>query len=512
MHPSIHAAQRPKAVAVVFEPSGASLTYRDLDESSCKIAHLLRSLGLGVGDSVALLLENEPAYFSIAWAAQRIGLYYVGISSKLTSAEVAYILKDSQAKALFVSPTLLEIGRTAAAGTAGLSLFTTGEGTAEVPALTDLLASFPSSRPEDEVSGSDMLYSSGTTGRPKGVKPPLSGVPIDAPSRQTDFGTRLYGMDVRTVYLSPAPLYHAAPLRWCMAIMKFGGRVVVMEKFSAEEALRLIEKHRVTHAQWVPTHFVRMLKLPKEVLSAYDLSSLRAVFHAAAPCPIPVKEQMIEWWGPIIHEYYSGTEAFGTTTISAEEWLQRKGSVGRAAIGQVKICDENGEPVGPRTEGVVYFADGPQSTYHNAPEKDAEASNKYGWKTFGDVGWLDDDGYLYLTDRRSFMIVSGGVNVYPQEAENILVAHPKVADAAVIGVPSEDLGEEVKAVIQPVDWADANPDFAGELLDYVRQRLSHVKAPRSIEFLPELPRYPTGKLHKRLLRERYWPARNLSDK
>jgi long-chain acyl-CoA synthetase len=249
---------------------------------------------------------------------------------------------------------------------------------------------------------------------------------------------------------------------------------------------------------------VRMLKLPPEVRARYDVSSMRSAVHAAAPCPIPVKEQMIAWWGPVIHEYYAGTEGNGFCYIRAEDWLDRKGSVGRATIGEVRICDDAGEPLPPRTEGVVHFANGPPLSYHNAPEKVAEGTNQHGWTTLGDVGWVDEDGYLYLTDRKSFMIISGGVNIYPQEIENLLIGHPMVADAAVIGAPDEEMGERVVAVIQPMDWSQAGDRLRDELMAYARQHLSHVKAPRTIDFTPELPRQPTGKLYKRLIRDAYW--------
>ena len=350
-----------------------------------------------------------------------------------------------------------------------------------------------------------MLYSSGTTGRPKGVKRAAAVDPrIDAPSPLALVGQALYGMGADTIYLSPAPLYHAAPLGWSMAVQALGGTVVLMERFDAELALAYIEKYRVTCAQWVPTHFVRMLKLPEQTRAQYDLSSLKCVFHAAAPCPVPVKEAMIEWWGPIIHEYYAGTEGNGFCAISAEEWLRKKGSVGRGLTAEVKICDEAGEPLPARAEGEVYFAGGGEFEYHNAPEKTAESRNQHGWTTLGDVGWLDEDGYLFLTDRKSFMIISGGVNIYPQEIENLLITHPKVADVAVVGAPHEEMGEEVVAVIQPVDWSEAGEALAAELTAFARAHLSHIKAPRRIDFMAQLPRHATGKLYKRLIRDAYW--------
>jgi long-chain acyl-CoA synthetase len=372
-------------------------------------------------------------------------------------------------------------------------------------------ARFPSTPVADETPGAAMLYSSGTTGRPKGVKRPLPGGPLTNAVAPVEAASA-FGLGPDAVYLSPAPLYHAAPLGWSMTVHRMGGTVVLMEKFDAEECLRLIEKHQVTHAQFVPTHFVRMLRLPAEVRSRYDLRSLRVAIHAAAPCPVPVKEQMIDWWGPILHEYYAGTEGNGRTTISSAEWLAHKGSVGRAKPPvEVKICGEDGEPLPPRSEGLVFFAGGGRFEYHNAPEKTADSTNQYGWTTLGDVGWLDEEGYLYLTDRKSFMIISGGVNIYPQEIENLLITHPKVADAAVVGAPDEEMGEKVVAVIQPMDWADAGDALRRELTAFCRANLSGVKLPRAIDFMAELPRHATGKLYKRLIRDAYWNKKTAAD-
>jgi long-chain acyl-CoA synthetase len=311
------------------------------------------------------------------------------------------------------------------------------------------------------------------------------------------------------VYLSPAPLYHAAPLRFTMAVQRVGGTVIVMEHFDPADLLRLIETYRVTHIQVVPTMFVRMLKLPKEERERYDVSSLQTVIHAAAPCPIPVKEQMIEWWGPKIHEYYAGTEGNGFCAITSEEWLAHKGSVGKPLLGELHIVDDDGNEVGPREEGTIYFGGGAQFEYHNDPEKTASSrdSKGRGWSTLGDVGYADEDGYLYLTDRKAYMIISGGVNIYPQEAENLLTTHPKVLDVAVIGVPNEDFGEEVKAVVQLVDGIEPSPDLVRELIQFCRDELADVKCPRTVDFVDELPRHPTGKLYKRLLRDTYWEGK-----
>ncbi|MET3665344.1 acyl-CoA synthetase [Caulobacter sp. 1776] len=504
MHPHLHAQTQPDKPAYVMAGSGEVVTYAQLDARSNQGAHLFRSLGLRPGDVVAILMENNARLFEITWAAQRAGLYYVCISTKLTAGEVEYILRDCGAKVFVTSTAMGPLIDEVARLVPDLTRFAVGGPQGAYADFEETRASEPTTPIADQTAGSDMLYSSGTTGRPKGVKPALSGGPIDAPHALQAMAQGLFGFSADSVYLSPAPLYHAAPLRWCMTVHKLGGTVVVMEKFDPEAALALIEKHRITCGQFVPTHFVRMLKLPEAARAQYDLSSMTSAVHAAAPCPVPVKEQMIAWWGPVIYEYYAGTEGNGFCWINSANWLARKGSVGQAVLGELRICDDAGDPVPPRTEGAVYFANGPAVNYHNAPEKTAESYNKHGWTTLGDVGWADEDGYLYLTDRKSFMIISGGVNIYPQEIENLLITHPKVADAAVVGAPCEEMGEQVVAVIQPMDPAEDQTALAAELLAFARANLSHVKSPRRIDFMAELPRHPTGKLYKRLIRDAYW--------
>jgi long-chain acyl-CoA synthetase len=504
MHPFHHAQNQPDKPAYLMAGSGETVTYKQLDERSNQGAQLFRSLGLNAGDVIAILMDNHPRYFEIAWAAQRAGLYYTCISTKLTPAEAEYIVKDCEAKALIVSPGLDAVAEALAPLVPGVRLFRVDGGKGVFEDFEAARSAMPTTPIADETSGSDMLYSSGTTGRPKGVKPALSGGPIDAPNALQMMAMGLFGFSGDSVYLSPAPLYHAAPLRWCMTVHKLGGTVIVMEKFDPEAALALIQKHKVSCGQFVPTHFVRMLKLPEEVRARYDVSSIKSAVHAAAPCPVPVKEQMIAWWGPVIFEYYAGTEGNGFCWINSDNWLAHKGSVGQAVLGELRICDEAGEQVPVRTEGSVYFANGPAVNYHNAPDKTAESYNQHGWTTLGDVGWVDEEGYLYLTDRKSFMIISGGVNIYPQEIENLLITHPKVADAAVVGAPHEEMGEQVVAVIQPLDAAADQTALAEELMAFARANLSHVKSPRRIDFMAELPRHPTGKLYKRLIRDAYW--------
>ena len=483
--------------------SGEVVTYRQLDERSNQAAQLFRSLGLKRGAVIAVCMENTPRYLEISWGTQRAGLYMVCISSHLTAAEARYILEDSGAQVLITSVTLLAVAQQIAAQSPELTLYMVGGSEGRYASWERAVADQPREPIADQSTGADMLYSSGTTGRPKGIKNELPVYGIDEPSILTELLQKVYRLHRDSVYLSPAPLYHAAPLRWCMSLGQLGATVVIMEHFDAAKALELIERHRVTCAQWVPTHFVRLLRLPPQVRAAHDLSSFKLAVHAAAPCPIPVKQQMIEWWGPILFEYYAGTEGNGMTAITSAEWLQRPGSVGRAVYGELRICGPDGNQVPPMTEGGVYFANSRSFEYHNAPEKTLESRNQHGWSTLGDVGYVDADGYLFLTDRKAFMIISGGVNIYPQEIENLLISHPQVLDAAVIGVPDEEMGEKVVAVVQLVDPASASPAVAAELISFARERISHVKVPRLIEFTAQLPRHPNGKLYKRLLVDAY---------
>jgi len=508
LHPYIHARRTPDKPAYIMAGSGETVTYRQLDERSNRIAQMFRARGLKPGDHIAILMENNPRFYEICWAAQRSGLVYTPTSSRLTAAEVDYIVGDCGARLIVTSKALAATAAELRSLMPGVSTRLMVDGAIEgYESFEAAVAAFPATPIADEVAGQDMLYSSGTTGRPKGVKTPLTLEKIDFVNPAFDLSRKLYGIDETTIYLSPAPLYHAAPLRFNLMIMRSGGTSVIMEHFDAEEFLKLVPTRRVTHTQVVPTMFVRMLKLPEAVRAAHDMSSLRCAIHAAAPCPVPVKEKMIEWWGPIIWEYYGGTEGNGLTMANAQEWLAHKGTVGRAIVGKLKIVGDDGEELPMGESGTVYFAEGREFAYHNDPKKTAESRHPKGWTTLGDVGYVDADGFLHLTDRKAFMIISGGVNIYPQEAENLLVTHPKVVDVAVFGVPNEDFGEEVKAVVQPRDMAEAGPELAEELMAWCRQQLSPIKCPRSIDFEAELPRHPTGKLYKRLLRDRYWQGR-----
>ncbi|WP_201781288.1 acyl-CoA synthetase [Sphingomonas sp. Leaf357] len=502
MHPSVHAAANADKPALIVAETGETISYGELDRRSNRAAHLFRARGLGVGDTIALFIDNVPEYYDLVWGAQRSGLFYVCISSKLTAPEVEYIVRDSGAKLLVVGEAL--------AGTAtqidlGSCL---GFAVGPVAGFEDWRAgasAMPDTPIPDQRAGVDMLYSSGTTGRPKGVRVALPEDPdIATPNVLMQLAQALYGLGPDTIYLSPAPLYHAAPLRWSMTVMRLGGTVVMMQHFDPEAALGAIARYKVTASQWVPTHFVRMLKLDPAVRATYDLSSLKVAIHAAAPCPVPVKQAMIDWWGPVLFEYYAGSEGNGLTAIDSAQWLAHPGSVGRAVYGALHVCDEAGEELGADAEGLIYFSGGGTFEYHNDPDKTAETRHAKGWTTLGDIGRIDADGFLYLTDRKSFMIISGGVNIYPQEIENRLITHPRVADVAVIGGPDAEMGERVIAVVQPLDMAEAGEALAAELTAWCRAELSGVKTPRQIDFAEELPRHATGKLYKRLLRDRYW--------
>lgn len=502
--PRHYAAETPDRLAFHVSATGESVTFAELEARANQGAQLMRSQGIEIGDHVAILMENRREFLEICFAADRAGVYYTTISTHLTRDEITYILKDCGARLLIVSQAFAD-GLSVVAAELGdaCRIFIVGESTA-FPSWIDATAHLPSTPIEDEAQGLDMLYSSGTTGRPKGIKWPLSGEKPGGRTMLIGLLTSLFKYGSQTRYLCPAPLYHAAPLRHSMVTIKMGGSVFVMERFDPLEALTLIELERITHSQWVPTMFVRLLRLPAAERDRFDLSSMEMAVHAAAPCPIDIKRAMIAWWGPIIHEYYSGTENNGFTAITAEEWLAHPGSVGRAKLGIIHICDDAGCEVPIGREGDVYFESGQQFTYHNDPVKTEQSRNSKGWTTIGDVGRVDEDGYLYLTDRKSFVIISGGVNIYPQETEDVLISHPSVLDAAVFGIPNEDLGEEVKAVVQLMPHVEPSSEIAQTLMSFCRARLSGIKSPKSIEFRSSLPRSATGKLYKKRLRDEFW--------
>ena len=511
MHPGVNGKKFPDKPAIVMLSSGKIVTHGELNDLSNQGAQLFRSLGLKPGDSIAFMLENHYLFFPIAFAAWRSGLRYTAISWRLQPAEVEYIVKDCEAKAFITSKFLEETAANLEEVLGGVKKFMLDGTSSGYDSYEESIASMPEEPVEDECQGGSMLYSSGTTGRPKGIYRELQLNPLPYTQEEDDLGLGrvvegIYGGDENTVYLSPAPLYHSAPLGFNTGFLSLGGTSIVMEKFDPEAALKAIQDYKVTHSQWVPTMFVRFLKTDESLRSAYDLSSHKVAIHAAAPCPIEIKENMINWWGPILFEYYAGTEFNGMTIVNSEEWMEHKGTVGRPLVGELHILDDEGNELPSGEPGGIYFG-GETATsfeYHNDQEKTQSAISKQGYSTLGDIGYVDDEGYLYLTDRKAFMIISGGVNIYPKETEDALIMHPKVADVAVFGVPHPEMGEEVKAVVQPANMSDIGEDLEAELIAFCKEKISSVKCPKSVDFEEELPRHPTGKLYKRLLKDRYW--------
>lgn len=508
MYPGAYVAQFPDKPAVIVAGGGETLTFRELDERSHRLARYLYDAGLRRGDHIAMLSDNTPTVFEVYWAALRSGLYITAVNRHLSSAEISYIVNDCEAQALIASATLAGAAQAVVADTPAVRIRLAFNGV--IPghgSYEDTLREASSDPLPSQPCGSDMLYSSGTTGRPKGIKAALPEAQIEEyESPGTILFREMFGFGTDTVYLSPAPIYHAAPLRFASVVLSLGGTVVLLERFDAEGALAAIERYRVTHSQWVPTMFVRMLKLDESIRLKYDVSSLKVAVHAAAPCPVDVKRAMIDWWGPIIHEYYSSTEGNGLTYIDCDQWLRKPGSVGVPLLGTAHICGDDGAELPAGEVGTIYFErEDHQFEYHNDPAKTEQARHpEYpSWTTTGDVGYVDDEGFLFLTDRKAFMIISGGVNIYPQEVEDCLALHPQVFDVAVIGVPDEEMGESVKAVVQPAPGIVAGPELAEELRSYLRERIAHFKVPRSFDFVTDLPRTPTGKLLKRKLREKY---------
>ena len=507
MYATEHARSHPDQPAFIMGGTGEVVTYAEYEARANRLAHLYRDQGLRRGDHVAVFMENNPRFLETEAAADRTGLYYTLINSYLSAEEVAYVLDDCQARILITSTAKREVALEAAAAAGKVERFlmvgAPEEGDGPFDSYEAAVARYPSDPVADEAQGAAMLYSSGTTGRPKGIWRPLPDTApgVGGPGALATVWQLREGM----TYLSPAPLYHSAPTGGVSLTIRLHGTIVIMERFDPEQFLALVQRYRVTHTQMVPTMFSRLLKLPEEVRRRYDVSSLEGVVHAAAPCPVPVKEAMIDWLGPILLEYYAATEGIGMTVCDSKEWLAHKGTVGRPLVGNLMILDEDGHQCPTGAEGTVWFQGDANFEYFNDPEKTAESRDKVrGTSTVGDVGRVDEDGYLYLTDRKTYMIISGGVNIYPQETENLLVTHPKVLDAAVIGVPNEDLGEEVKAVVQLMPGVEEGPDLERELIAFCREHLAHFKCPRSVDFTEELPRLPTGKLYKRLLRDRYW--------
>jgi fatty-acyl-CoA synthase len=511
MYPGTHASTSPDRPAVIMAGSNATVTYGELETSSARLASALHQLGLRTGDVVAVLSDNAPEAFEIYWAAIRSGLYVTFVNWHLSGDEAAYIVRDSGARVLIVSGGVPELGSELAGLVPEVDHRYAFGGSIDGYGSYSELLKHAGPRLTDQPRGSEMLYSSGTTGRPKGIKPPLLPIQVDEPGDSiAGLMAHGFGFTDKDIYLSPAPVYHAAPLKWCAGVQALGGTVVVMERFDAQAALAAIERFHVTATQMVPTMFVRLLQLPEETRARYDTSSLRVAVHAAAPCPPDVKDAMIDWWGPILTEYYGATEGHGITLINTSEWQTKRGSVGKAGLGIIHICDDDGAELPAGQPGVIYFErEAPAFVYHNDSEKTYESRHPSydNWSTVGDIGYLDEDGYLFLTDRKAFMIISGGVNIYPQEVENVLTLHPEIFDVAVIGVPNAEMGQEVKAVVQLRDGVAPSDDLAAAIIGYVRERLAHFKAPRTVDFVDELPRSATGKLVKRTLQARYLEAR-----
>ena len=504
MFPGTHARSTPDKPAAVMAGSGESLTYRQLEENSARLARHLHGLGLRRGDTLAMLSDNQLQAYEIYWAAMRSGLYLTAVNHNLAPGEAAYIVNDSSAQALIVSGSKRELAEAMAADIPAVShRLSFGGPVGGFGRYEDALAATSAAPLPDQPRGADMLYSSGTTGRPKGIKAPLPDRQVDEPGDPyVTLFVPYFGFSADAVYLSPAPIYHAAPLRFSATIQAVGGTVVMMERFEAEAALAAIQDFGITHLQVVPTMFVRMLKLDEGVRARYDTSSVQVAIHAAAPCPPDVKRAMIGWWGPVLTEYYASTEGNGGTIVTSENWLRKPGTVGTPFMGTLHVCNEAGDELGPGEVGSIYWErDTPFFEYRGDPVQTAAARHPVheNWSTVGDLGYVDEDGYLFLTDRKSFMIISGGVNIYPQEIENALALHPKVLDVAVIGVPDPDMGQLVKAFVQLAGGVPASQAAADELAAFLRTRIARFKVPRSFAFVERLPRTATGKLAKHRL-------------
>lgn len=498
-------ATAPERVVLVLAETGARFTAGEVADSALRMAQWLHAQGLQPGERFAVVLENRVEILALALAARHAGLYAAVLSTHLTPAEVAYIVQDCGAQLVVAShKTLPQLAELQASHP--LPCWTVDEATPQAASLQAALQALQGQSADfsDRPLGRDLLYSSGTTGRPKGVLKPLWPAHLRGQTDPEALGTaRIMGMDEHTVYLSPAPLYHAAPLRYTLRVLELGGQAVIMERFDAETALALIERYRVTHSQWVPTMFSRMLKLPESVRRRYDLSSLRMAIHAAAPCPVDVKHAMLDWWGDILLEYYAGSEACGTTMISSAEWRQRPGSVGRPTTGRLHIVGDDGQELPAGEIGQVYFSDGGQFSYLNDEEKTRQAINERGWITYGDIGHVDAEGYLFLSDRRADLILSGGVNLYPQEIENALLRHPDVQEVAVVGVPHPDFGEQPLAAVVLRQDAQASLATAHAIATRAAEVLARMKLPQRVVFVDALPRLETGKLLRRKLKERF---------
>jgi acyl-CoA synthetase (AMP-forming)/AMP-acid ligase II len=513
MHPSHWAAVDPDFPAIIMAGTGETVSFSQMEAAANRGAQLLRKLGLKRGDVFAVWSGNNARLLEIAWAMNRAGVYMVPIAAKLHAAEAAYIINDCGARVLIVDATIRyadEIeGQLAALCPAVEHAFSICGELDGFTSWDEAREAQPATLIGDPSAGMQMVYSSGTTGRPKGVRKPMRDVAFDAPTAFAKLLAGRYGIRQGTKFIVSAPLYHSGPIGMAMAAQSLGVTLLVFEKFDAEAMLAAIDRYRPEAGQFVPTMFVRLLKLPSAVRQAYDVSSLEVAIHSAAPCPVDAKHEMIAWWGPVLEEIYGGTENVGSTMIGSEEWLRKPGSVGRPAVGGLRICDDTGRELPSGESGTIYFEAASAFEYLNDPEKTRGVCHPEhaDWATFGDIGYVDEDGYLFLSDRKAFMVISGGVNIYPLETENVLAMHPEVADVAAFGVPDADLGERLMAVVQPADWARAGPDFEAELIAFCRERLAGMKCPKAIDFDVSLDRDPAGKIAKHAIRARYWPAR-----
>ncbi len=510
MYPGRHVHQHPDRLAVLMANSRKGLTYRQLDARANRVANCFRALGLRRTDHIAIFAENHIEMIVTMSAAERCGLYYTPVNSFLSVEEAAYIVDDCGAKLLVTTAAKFDVAQGLPERCRKVRHWLAIDlepARAPFQNFAEVIEQHPPTPGgDDERLGTPMFYSSGTTGRPKAVKRHLPDVPPRHQLGIEEMGRRLFLMREDMTFLSTAPLYHSGPQSSISIGLRLGATHIVMERFDTEQFLALIDEFRVTHTMVVPTMFSRALKLPRKIRDKYDYSSLEAVVHGAAPCSRQVKQDMLDWWGPVIYEYYGGTEANGACACTPEEWLANPGTVGKAFSGEVVITDDDGTELPPGVPGTIWFRGGNSSfEYLNDPGKTAEARDSGGTMSkIGDIGYVNEEGYLFLTDRQAFVIISGGVNIYPQEIENVLITHPDVLDAAVFGVPDEDFGEAVKAVIQPVDPHRGTPELAERLRTFCLEHLARFKCPRSFDFIDEMPRLPTGKLYKRELRDQYW--------
>jgi long-chain acyl-CoA synthetase len=504
------AGEEPERIVLVA-PDGDEIAAGDLLADANRVANGLRALGLETGDTVACVIANSREMITLYLAAMQIGVYLTPINHHLVGPEIAYIVNDSEAKVLVgdarfsdeLVKALTEIdvpddNRFAVGDIDGFrSWAELGDGQS-------------SDAPENRVAGSPMHYTSGTTGKPKGVKRGIVEIDPD------DFGELYAGFqsmfgvtaDYPHVHITGSPLYHTAVLMWTANSLHMGHKIVLMDKWVPEEMLALIEQHQVSTSHMVPTQFNRLLALPDEVRAKYDVTSTRCMVHAAAPCPPEVKRRMIEWWGNSIMEYYAATEG-GGSIVTADEWMERPGTVGKAWPGaELRILDDDGQPLPPNTEGTVYMGLAQANFEYKGDEEKTNDNRVDGFFTVGDWGYLDDAGYLFLKDRKSDMIISGGVNIYPAEIESELINFPKIGDVAVFGIPHEDWGEEIKAVVQPAEGVEAGDALTDEINAFAQERLAKYKRPKTIDYTDEMPRDPSGKLYKRKLRDPYWEGRD----